>query len=431
MISSPRGADRAGIAGLVDDIRKRLDPLPVRPLIGRAGPFVERDQVDLGGNALDQLHQPPRVGVAVIHALQHDIFEGDPLAVRQPRIVAQGGQQRLDVPFLVDRHQRVAHRIGGGVEADGQQAADLLGGAGDLGHHARGGQGDAAARKGQPLAIHHDLHRVAHVLEVVERLAHAHQHDIGHQPRLILRRARHWPFAQVVARQHHLADDLARGQVAHQFLRAGMAERTSQRAADLAGNAQRPPRFLGDIDHLDLMPASDAHQVLAGAIRRHLLRHQFRDRHLEMGDQQGAVLLGKIGHPGEIAHAPVIDPLPDLPDAHLRLPLGRARRDQCVAHLLARQPDKVDRSALGQLARDRQHVLRDRRCGAQGGSLFGELVGHGGRASGGEDGPQYRIRGQNGTGPCKKARTVVRALCLQAAAAVSWRSAWLPRPLRR
>ena len=57
-----------------------------------------------------------------------------------------------------------------------------------------------------------------------------------------------------------------RGQVAHQLLRAGVAEGTGQRAADLAGNAQRAAPFLGDVDRLDLVPARDAHQVLAGAV---------------------------------------------------------------------------------------------------------------------------------------------------------------------
>jgi uncharacterized membrane protein len=124
-VLAARGADRAGVAGLVDDVGEGLDPRPVGALVGRAGPFVEGDQVDLGRDAGDQLHQPARVGVAVVHALQHHVFEGDPLGVRQPRILAQRVEQRGDVPFLVDRHQPVAHLVGGGVEADRQQAADL------------------------------------------------------------------------------------------------------------------------------------------------------------------------------------------------------------------------------------------------------------------------------------------------------------------
>ena len=49
-----------------------------------------------------------------------------------------------------------------------------------------------------------------------------------------------WPFVQIVARDHDLADDLACGQIAHQFLRACVAEGTGQRAADLRGYTSVP-----------------------------------------------------------------------------------------------------------------------------------------------------------------------------------------------
>ena len=51
-----------------------------------------------------------------------------------------------DGPFLVDRHQPVAHLIGGSVEADGQHAADLFGGARNLGHDATGRERDPPTR---------------------------------------------------------------------------------------------------------------------------------------------------------------------------------------------------------------------------------------------------------------------------------------------
>jgi hypothetical protein len=181
-------------------------------------------------------------------------------------------QQRLDVPALVDRHQPVAHLVGGGVKRHRQLAADLLG--------VRAISGttplvDSVIRRrdSDAFGIHRDLHRVAHVLEIVERLAHAHQHDVRQKPGFILgARAGFRPFAQIVARHHDLADDLARGEVAHQLLRAGVAEGTGQRAADLARNAQRAAILLGDVDDLDLVPAGDAHEVFARAVVRDLFR---------------------------------------------------------------------------------------------------------------------------------------------------------------
>jgi hypothetical protein len=60
---------------------------------------------------------------------------------------------------------------------------------------------------------------VAHIIEIVERLAHAHHHDVGQQRPvgriaafvLVFVKPVHralGPFAQRVARQHDLADDL-------------------------------------------------------------------------------------------------------------------------------------------------------------------------------------------------------------------------------
>jgi signal transduction histidine kinase len=60
-VAAARRADRRGIAGIVDEVGELLDRLPVRALVVRARPGVERDQVDLGRNALEQLHQ--RAGI--------------------------------------------------------------------------------------------------------------------------------------------------------------------------------------------------------------------------------------------------------------------------------------------------------------------------------------------------------------------------------
>ena len=243
-----------------------MDAVAGGAFVGRAGPFVEGNEVHLGRDAVQQLDQPVRVFLCVIHPVEHHIFKGDPFGIRQVRIVFQGCKQGLDVPFLVYRHQNVAHLVGGGVEGDSQQTADFGRGAGDFRHHARGGQGDAATAKGDAFVVHHHFHRVADVVEVVKRLAHAHQDDVRHQPYLFLGGARHRPFVQIIARQHDLTDNLGRGQVAHQFLRAGVAEGTGQRAAHLRGDAQRAAVGFGDIDHLDLMPALDAHQIFARAV---------------------------------------------------------------------------------------------------------------------------------------------------------------------
>src|SRR3989338_7884102 len=140
---------------------------------------------------------------------------------------------------------------------------------------------------------------------------------------------------------------------------AGMAEGTSQRAADLRRNAQRAAIGFRDIDGLDLMPAGDADQIFAGAIFGDLFGDDLWHLKHEILGQQGAVILGKVRHAVKIAHAPVVNPLPDLPHAHLGLLFRRACGDQRGAHLVAGHADQIGLAALGQLARDGQHILGD------------------------------------------------------------------------
>src|SRR5262249_9549212 len=124
------------------------------------------------------------------------------------------------------------------------------------------------------LIVGDDQKRIAHRLEIVKRLAHAHHHDVGDEPALALAVG---PVIETIPRHHHLADDLARGEVAHQALRAGVAERAIERAADLRGDAQRAAVGFGDIDALDLMrpldpvAARQTQQPFAGAVIGDLL----------------------------------------------------------------------------------------------------------------------------------------------------------------
>ncbi len=57
-VAAPGGADGGCVAGFVDEVGELFDLLPRRALVVGAGPWVERDQVDLGRNALEALDQP-------------------------------------------------------------------------------------------------------------------------------------------------------------------------------------------------------------------------------------------------------------------------------------------------------------------------------------------------------------------------------------
>ena len=76
-----------------------------------------------------------------------------------------------------------------------------------------------------------------------------------------------------IARRHNLPGNFAGGEIAHQTLRAGVTERTGQRAADLARDAQSATLGVGDVNALDVMGqlrlvriARQPHQPFAGAV---------------------------------------------------------------------------------------------------------------------------------------------------------------------
>ena len=154
------------------------------------------------------------------------------------------------------------------------------------------------------------------------------------------------PVAQAVARHHHLADDLIGRQVAHEALGAGVAERTGERAADLAGDAERAAVGIGDIDAFDFMRplalrlAGQTEQPFARAVDRDLLGHHFGPVEREAVAEFGAQFLGDAGHGVERGETAEIDPVPELLHAHLALAFRHADGAQDRGKLRARKADQ-------------------------------------------------------------------------------------------
>ena len=262
----------------------------------RARPRIERNEIDLGRNALEQLHQEPGVVEQIVDALEHHIFEGDAPRIGGAGIIAARLQQFGNRIFPVQRHQFVAQFVAHRVQRDRQHDADFFSGADDVGHHARGRKRDAAAGNADALIVGNDQQRIAHRIEIVQGLAHPHHHHIGDEA-AAGRRFAVGPVIEAIARHHDLADDLARGEVAHQPLGAGVAERAIQRAADLRGNAQRAAIGFRNIDALDLMrlldqiAARQAQQPFAGAVGGDLLGDHFGARDGEMRFERARISL--------------------------------------------------------------------------------------------------------------------------------------------
>ena len=244
----------------------------------------------------------------------------------------------LDSVFAVERHNLIPHGLGDRVQRNRQVHPNLFACARHHRHDAGSRKGNPPPRQSESIAVHDDLQRVAHIVEIVERLAHAHHHDIGEHPPLGLGR----PFAQRVAGEHHLADDLCRLEIAHQLHRPGRAEAAVERAADLARHTQRAAVGVGNEHHLEIMAVVRPQQPLARAVRRHLRLNNFGTRDDKALGEPAALGLGDVGHGGEVADAAIVDPVPDLLGPKLRLARVQPGSQELGADLILRQADELN-----------------------------------------------------------------------------------------
>ena len=132
-------------------------------------------------------------------------------------------------------------------------------------------------------------------------------------------------------------------QVAHETLRAGVAERTGERAADLGRDAQRAAIDLRDVDALDLRALVERprrghpQQPLARAVLRDLLADDRGTVERVGVGQRLAQALADVRHRLEVADAAQVDPMPELPDAHPQLALGHADGGEFFFQFIPRQ----------------------------------------------------------------------------------------------
>ena len=129
-------------------------------------------------------------------------------------------------------------------------------------------------------------HRGEHPVVVGQRLAHAHEHDVG-QPAAV-RRCRAWPTAAGA----HLLEDLGGRQVALQPALARRAERARHAAAGLRRDAHGVALRVAHQHRLERRAVDRAPQHLAGLARVALdLAHrveQLREQRIRRPDREAA-----------------------------------------------------------------------------------------------------------------------------------------------
>ena len=210
-----------------------------------------------------------RVVRRVVDAVEHHVLERDEIARRAIEVAEAGGEERRERVLAVDRHQAVAQRVVARMQRDGERDGAVLAQAVDRGHEPRRRQRDAAARQAVGVVVEEHPERRHHAVVVGERLAHAHQHDVGdRRPALLDPRYRDAVGEQRTVRVPELPDDLGRRQIAVEALLAGGAERAVERATRLRRDAQRAAVVLGDVDHLDRIAGAHVEQPLARAVGR-------------------------------------------------------------------------------------------------------------------------------------------------------------------
>ena len=187
----------------------------------------------------------------------------------------------------------------------------FLGQAIHAGHHARGRDRDAPARQAVAVVVDHQACRRDHRIQVEHRLAHAHEDDVADRART----AAHGAVlvrAQRLVREPELADDFSGAQVAVEALLARRTERAIERAAGLAGHAQRAAPVFGNEHRLDRIRAVHLEQPFARAVGRRAVPDHHRRFDRGGGAELAAQVLGDIAHRGEIGRAAAMDPLQDL-----------------------------------------------------------------------------------------------------------------------
>ena len=169
------------------------------------------------------------------------------------------------------------------------------------------------------------------LLPVLQRLAHAHEHDV-----------REAAFLAVELRSHalgmkNLPDDFPDFEVALESEQRRRAEGAADRAAHLRGNAQRDAVVFGDEHALDAVAAADFKEPLHRAVARALLARDLRELDLEALVQSAAEVLGDVAHLVEVVDALVVDPQEEL----LRTEALLAEVDDGVLKILRPEVEQV------------------------------------------------------------------------------------------
>ena len=197
----------------------------------------------------------------------------------------------------------MTHRVGRRVQRHGEvREPGLAGQPLQPRREADRRQGDPPGRERKPARGGEHPQRLHRRVVVVQRLAHAHQHDVEA------------PVLQVeFAGQHaDLPGDLARRQMPGQPHLSGQAEPAAHRAPDLGRDAEGHRRRVGDEHRLDAAPVGEGEHELPGAVVRLLAGGDAGGRERQGAGERRPERAGEVGHAVEPLQPSAVDPPIDL-----------------------------------------------------------------------------------------------------------------------
>ena len=147
--------------------------------IGAAVHRVDGDQVYVGTHAPDQVCQLFCTFIRIIDAPDHGIFKADP-AAGGVLIAAHCLDELVHRVGVVHRHHAAADLVVGRMQGYRQGKLQfMLRQPVDPRHQAAGGQADIPHPDIDPLRGGDQMQEFQHLVKVIQRLANAHQHDMG------------------------------------------------------------------------------------------------------------------------------------------------------------------------------------------------------------------------------------------------------------
>ena len=259
-------------------------------------------------HAPDQVCQLLCADIRIIDTAHHGIFKADP-AAGSLLIPAHGLDQLLHRVGIVDRHHTAADLVGGCVQRDGKgELQFFLRQLVDLGHKAAGGKADVAHADIDALGRGDILQKAHHFVKVVQRLADAHEHDMGDA------------LADIFLGSVDLGADLACFKVAHTPRLCGGAEPAAHAAAHLRGHAHGIAVVVTHDNGLDAVAVRHAQQILHSTVFSLLTALDLRCSDIKGFFQLCQQGLGLVGHGRKLGDQLLVHPVEDLLCPETRLP---------------------------------------------------------------------------------------------------------------